>query len=195
MKVLPLTLTGQVAVLSPLDLDHSEGLFAISQDEAIWRWMLTKQPETEQEMDAIVRSALKAQSEGHQVPFVVLLRSTGEVVGTTRYMTIRPGDNSLEIGTTWYSAEHRRTALNTECKFMLLEHAFENLGAVRVELKTDERNEPSRNAILRIGAQFEGILRNYQTRYDGYVRNTAMYSITKQDWPRVKDRLLGFLGR
>ncbi|MBX3120303.1 MAG: GNAT family N-acetyltransferase [Fimbriimonadaceae bacterium] len=195
MKPLPVTLKGQTAILAPLDLDHTDALFEIAQDEAIWRWMLVKQPETVGEMESIVRTALKAQAEGHQVPFVVQLRDTGKVVGATRYMSIRHAERGLEIGWTWYAKDHRRTALNTECKLMLLQHAFEELGAVRVELKTDERNQPSRTAILRIGAQFEGILRNYQTRHDGFVRNTAMFAITNQDWPSVKERLLGFLER
>ncbi len=195
MKPVPVTLTGEHAVLAPLDMSHAPDLFALGEDEAVWRWMLVKQPECLQEAEAYLESALKAQAAGDQVPFVVIERATGKVAGTTRYLTIRPEHGSLEIGWTWYGAPFRRTPVNTECKLMLLQHAFEDLGAVRVELKTDERNEPSRNAILRIGAQFEGILRNYQTRFDGYVRNTAMYSITSQEWPEVKNRLNGFLGR
>lgn len=195
MKPVPTTLSGQLVVLAPLDLDHAEDLFRIAQDEAIWRWLIVKQPETEEEMEGVIRTALKAQAEGHQVPFVVQLRENGEVVGSTRYMNIRHADKGLEIGWTWYANHVRRTGVNTECKLLLLQHAFEELGAERVELKTDERNVPSRTAILRIGAQFEGILRKYQIRHDGYVRNTAIYAITQDDWPSVKARLLEFLGR
>jgi RimJ/RimL family protein N-acetyltransferase len=123
------------------------------------------------------------------VPFVIIHLASGHVAGTTRYLDIRRGDRALEIGHTWLAGEFQRTAVNTEAKYLLLRHAFEGLGAVRVQLKTDERNERSRRAIERLGARFEGILRNYQTRWDRFVRNTAMYALTDADWPGIKARL------
>jgi RimJ/RimL family protein N-acetyltransferase len=111
-------------------------------------------------------------------------------VGSTRFLDLRRPHRTLEIGWTWLTSAAQRTAVNTEAKYLMLCHAFDELCAVRVQLKTDERNEKSRNAIARLGAVFEGVLRNYQTRlHDGYVRNTAMFSITDREWPAVKTRL------
>jgi len=130
------------------------------------------------------------------VAFAIVRRSDGVAVGSTRYLEIRRLHRTLEIGWTWLARDAQRTAINTEAKFLLLSHAFEVHGAVRVQLKTDERNEQSRAAITRLGAVFEGILRNYQTRaHDGYVRNTAMFSITAAEWPAVKAGLMARLVR
>ena len=139
------------------------------------------------EVEAWIAAALQAQAAGTEVPFTLVRQSDGAVVGTTRYLDIRRPHRTLEIGWTWLAPEAQRTAINTEAKFLLLTQAFDVHGAMRVQLKTDERNERSRAAITRLGAVFEGILRNYQTRaHDGYVRNTAMYSITAAEWPAVK---------
>jgi len=146
--------------------------------------------ESVNEVGRWIDEALRAEATGTEVAFAIMRRVDGIVVGSTRYLDIRRPHRSLEIGWTWLAREAQRTAVNTEAKLMLLTHAFESHGAVRVQLKTDERNEQSRTAICRLGAAFEGILRNYQTRaHDGYVRNTAMYSITRDEWPAVKVRL------
>lgn len=140
--------------------------------------------------------ALRTQTTGTEVAFAIVRRSDGVAVGATRYLDIRRPHRSLEIGWTWLAREAQRTPINTEAKLLLLTHAFEVHGAVRVQLKTDERNEQSRAAISRLGAIFEGILRNFQTRpHDGYVRNTAMYSLTPTEWPAVRDRLSAMLVR
>ena len=151
---------------------------------------------SEGEVQAWIAEALKAQATGTEVAFAIVRRSDGVAVGSTRYLDIRHPHLSLEIGWTWLAREAQRTAINTEAKLLQLTHAFESHGAVRVQLKTDERNEQSRAAISRLGAVFEGILRNYQTRpHDAYVRNTAMYSITATEWPAIKARLKARLAR
>ena len=128
--------------------------------------------------------------QGRELPFAVLQEPDGRVVGTTRYLDIRPEHRGLEIGWTFYSTDVWRTRVNTECKFLLLEYAFTTLGMQRVQLKTNALNERSRTAILRIGATFEGILRKHAIRaYDGSIRDTAMYSITDDEWPAVRERL------
>ena len=143
-----------------------------------------------------IAEALRAQATGAEVAFAIVRRSDGVAVGSTRYLDIRRPHRALEIGWTWLAREAQRTAVNTEAKLLLLTHAFEVHGAVRVQLKTDERNAQSRAAISRLGAAFEGILRNYQTRpYDGYVRHTAMFSITAAEWPTAKAGLVAKLTR
>ena len=137
-----------------------------------------------------IEDALIARDTGAEVPYATVRLSDGVVVGSTRFLDIRRPHRTLEIGWTWLAPEAQRTPVNTEAKFLMLRHAFETLGAVRLQLKTDERNARSRAAITRLGAVFEGILRNYQTRlHDGYVRNTAMFSITSAEWPAVRTQL------
>ena len=143
-----------------------------------------------------IAEALRIQATETEVAFALVRQSDGVAVGSTRYLDIRRPHRALEIGWTWLALEAQRTPINTEAKLLLLTHAFEVYGAIRVQLKTDERNEKSRAAITRLGAVFEGILRNYQTRlHDGYVRNTAMHSITAAEWPAVKIRLKERLAR
>ena len=136
-----------------------------------------------------ISEALDQQAKGIHLPFAVIRKETGDVVGSTRFLDIRLFDGSVEIGWTWYAAEAQRTAVNTECKYLLMTHAFETWGCNRVQLKTDELNERSRRAIERIGGRFEGILRKYQRYWHGRVRNTAMYAILDEDWPGVKENL------
>ncbi len=186
----PVLLEGRHVRLEPLAPRHAAGLFAASQDSAIWQWMPIPMFSSVAVAQLWIDDALKVQASGVEVAFAIVRESDGMVVGSTRYLDIRRPHRALEIGWTWLATAAQRTPVNTEAKFLLLQHAFEVHGAVRVQLKTDERNEQSRRAILRLGAVFEGILRNYQTRvHDGYVRNTAMYSITATEWPAVKARL------
>ncbi|MGH6631190.1 MAG: GNAT family N-acetyltransferase, partial [Burkholderiales bacterium] len=138
---------------------------------------------------------LRAQSAGSDVAFATVRQSDGRVMGSTRFLEIRRPHRSLEIGWTWLAPEAQRTALNTEAKYLMLRHAFEALGAERVQLKTDARNARSRQAILRLGAVEEGTLRKYQTRFDGYVRDTVIFGITAAEWPAVKTRLKDRLAR
>lgn len=192
----PVFLEGKHVRLEPLSLVHAAGLFAASQDETIWRWLPVPMFPSVSAVEAWIAEALKEQSTGVSVPFATVRVSDGRAVGSTRYLDIRPPHRALEIGWTWIAPEAQRTAVNTEAKYLMLRHAFEEQGALRVQLKTDERNEKSRAAIGRLGAVFEGILRNYQTRaHDGYVRNTAMFSITEAEWPVVKAGLETKLAR
>lgn len=188
----PVTLDGEHARLAPLTLKHAPALFAESRDASIWTWMLGRQWEREEEAAAMVKGALAEQARGQRYPFVILT-PRGEVAGTTSYLEVRRQDRGLEIGHTWLGAAHQRTAINTQCKLLLLAHAFEALGAERVQLKTDARNARSRAAIERLGAHFEGLLRAYQLRFDGTWRDTAVYSITRADWPGVWEGLAGRL--
>jgi RimJ/RimL family protein N-acetyltransferase len=140
-----------------------------------------------------VRTALDGQKEGITLPFVIFDRETGQIVGTTRYADISPEHRSLEIGWTWYHPSVWRSRVNTECKYLLLRHGFETLGTVRIQLKTDLRNERSQKAITRLGAVREGVLRNHRIMKDGYVRHTVMFSIMDSEWPDVKQRLEQFI--
>ena len=189
----PITLEGQYARLEPLDPKHAAGLFAIGQDERIWRYLL--RPKLESVADALgfIEEALRVAATGSQLPFAIIDKKSNRVAGSTRYLDIRRTDRAIEIGSTWLGREFQRTAINGECKYLLLRHAFEELGAVRVTLKTDGRNEQSQRAIERLGAVREGVLRKHMVMWDGHVRDTVYYSILDNEWPEVKKRQEGFL--
>jgi RimJ/RimL family protein N-acetyltransferase len=195
MNPAPITLEGQYARLEPLDAKHAEGLFAIGQDEKIWRYLLRPKLESVPDALGFVQEALRVAATGSQLPFAVIDQKNNRVAGSTRYLDIRPNDRAIEIGSTWLGSEFQRTAINSECKYLLLRHAFEELGAVRVTLKTDGRNEQSQRAIERLGAVRDGVLRKHMVMWDGYVRDTVYYSILDSEWPQVKDRLQGLLNR
>jgi RimJ/RimL family protein N-acetyltransferase len=185
----PVLLAGRHVRLEPLARGHLPGLLEAARDPAIFQYFLTPPLGTEVEMTKWVDQILKGQAAGTDVGWVTVRCSDGRIVGATTFLDIRRHNRGLEIGNTWLAPEAQRTALNTEAKYLQLRHAFEDLGAWRVQLKTDERNARSRAAIERIGAKFEGILRKYQVRHDGFVRNTAMFAIVVEDWPAVKARL------
>ena len=191
----PIVLAGRTVRLEPLQHRHAAGIFAASRDPEIWRWMLVEQFKTEAGAGQWIEAAIKAQSAGAEVAWATTRASDGRVVGSTRFLDIRRPNRGLEIGWTWIDPQFQRTAVNTEAKLLMLRHAFEELGAVRVQLKTDERNARSRAAITRLGATFEGILRKYQARFDGYVRNTAMFSLTAEEWPAARAKLEAMLAR
>ena len=178
--------------LVPMRADHATALFEVSRSPEIWEHMSAPQPGDVAAVERFIADALAAQDAGTQVPFVI--KVGGRVGGTTRYMEIRRADFRVEIGWTWLAREHWRTAVNTTCKYLLLRHAFETLGAMRVELKTDVRNKRSRAAIQRIGAKPEGILRSYQRIHTGRQRDTAMFSVIAPEWPEVKGALEARLG-
>jgi RimJ/RimL family protein N-acetyltransferase len=194
MNIQPITLTGSLIHLEPLTLADVADLTVAGQDEKIWRYMPYGLIRTEQQMTGFVGEVLERQSRGTEIPFAVIYRETGRAIGSTRYMAIERQHRGLEIGGTWYAAAHQRTGVNTECKYLLLRHAFENLGCLRVQLKTDLRNERSQKAIERIGAVREGVLRKNMIMPDGHVRSTVMYSIVDEEWPRVKALLEQFMG-
>jgi N-acetyltransferase len=188
MIVEPVTLEGRHARLEPLTKAHLAGLAEVGLDEELWRWIPTG-VRTREEMAAYIETALSEQERGVSLPFAILEKATGRAIGSTRYGNIDRTHHRVEIGWTWVAREWQRTAINTEAKYLLLKHAFESLGCMRVELKTDSLNEKSRAAILRIGAKEEGIFRNHMITASGRIRNTVYYSVIDSEWPAVKARL------
>jgi RimJ/RimL family protein N-acetyltransferase len=189
MDIHPITLTGKVVRLEPLSEAHVPGLAIAGKDESIWEHMLYGRVTNEEKMRLWVLDLLARQARRTDLPFAVIHLETGHAVGATRFMDIHPHDRGLEIGGTWYAVAYQRTAVNTECKYLLLRHAFEMYGCIRVQFKTDLRNERSQKAIERIGAVKEGVLRNHMLRPDGTVRHSVFYSIIDSEWPRVKTLL------
>jgi N-acetyltransferase len=188
MVVTPVTMEGQHVRLEPLSKAHLTGLAAVGLDEELWRWIPIP-VRTPEEMGAYVETALQEQERGVSLPFAILEKATGRVIGSSRYGNIDRTHHRVEIGWTWVAREWQRTVMNTEAKYLLLRHAFETLGCMRVELKTDSLNEKSRAAILRIGAKEEGIFRNHMITSSGRIRHSAYYSIIDSEWPSVKARL------
>lgn len=189
MDIRPVTLTGQVVRLEMLSEAHVPDLAAVGLDERIWRYMLYGNIDTEEKMRAFVRDMLARRARGTDLPFAVIYLASGRAIGCTRYLEIRPQHHGIEIGGTWYSPGYQGTAVNTECKYLLLRHAFETLGCVRVQIKTDVRNVHSRHAIERLGMVKEGVFRNHIITPDGTVRDSVYYSIIDAEWPAVKARL------
>ena len=189
MEVAPITLEGAHVRLDPLSMAHRDVLFAAAADGELWTSTVTFIPASPKAAGAYIEEALSGQAQGRQLPFIIIRKTSGRVVGTTRYRAIEPAHRRLEIGSTWLSASAQRTAVNTEAKLLLLRHAFEVLGCVRVEFITDVLNEQSRQAILRLGAKPEGILRSHMIMSDGRHRDSACYSIVKPEWLEVKARL------
>lgn len=194
MEIEPVTLTGRNVRLEPLSEAHVPDLTIAGRNRSIWRYMLYGNIETEEQMRAWVLEILQRQAMGTDLPFAVIHLESGRAIGATRYLEIHSEHRGLEIGGTWYGVEYHRTATNTECKYLLLRHAFEILGVIRVQLKTDLRNERSQRAIERIGAVREGILRNHMITPDGTIRDSVFYSILDREWPLVKQRLEAMLG-
>lgn len=188
-----ITLSGHVVRLEPLTEGHVPDLAAVGLDPDIWRYMLYGDIDSEAKMLGFVRDLLARQARGTDLPFAVIYQPTNRAIGCTRYLDIRPHDRGVEIGGTWYGAAFRRTAVNTESKYLLLRHAFETWGCIRVQFKTDLRNERSQRAIERLGAVKEGILRNHMITPDGTIRDSVYYSIIDREWPAVKARLEGWL--
>lgn len=182
----PIQLAGHFVRLEPLSEAHVPGLAAIGIDEDIWRHMPYGDIRQEEDVRRWVHALLALADQGTDIPFAVVDLGSGRVAGATRYMEIRPAHRAVEIGGTWYGADFRRTAVNTECKYLLLRHAFEVMGCIRVQFKTDLRNERSQRAIERIGAVQEGILRNHMILPDGTVRHSVYYSVLESEWPAVK---------
>lgn len=193
--VTPVTLTGKYVRLEPMTETHVPALAQIGAGQKFWDFMVYGKMETEDDMRGWVLDILSRAEKGTDVPFVAVHLASGRVAGATRYMNISPRDRGLEIGGTWYGLDFQRTPVNTECKYLLMRHAFEMLGCVRVQLKTDLRNERSQKAIERIGAVKEGVLRNHMILPDGYVRHSVFYSILDTEWADVKKNLEGMMER
>ena len=192
--IVPCTLEGIHVQLRPLSLEHVEGLCAVGLDPELWRW-IPNQVRDRDDMRRYVETALDEQRRGVSLPFATTLKQGGQVIGSTRYGNVSLDNHRVEIGWTWIGRAWQRSAVNTEAKYLMLRHAFETLGCKRVELKTDVLNERSRNAILRIGAKQEGILRRHILTDTGRMRDTVYFSILDDEWPAVKQRLEARLAR
>lgn len=190
----PCTLQSPLVRLDPMTADHVAGLEAAAADGELWNIRVTSVP-APGEAAAYVATALKGHEDGHMLPFVVTDVASGRVIGTTRYHDIVPAVERLEIGYTWYGKSWQRTHVNTSCKLLLMQHAFETLGAKLVGWRTDNYNFASQRAIERLGAKKDGVLRHHGPRRDGTVRDTVMYSLLAGEWPEVKAHLQYQLAR
>ncbi len=189
MEVKPVVLEGKHVRLEPMTEEHVPGLAQVGVGQAFWDFMLYGNIATVEDMHNWVLDILSRAKKGTDLPFVVIHLVSGRIAGATRYLNIVPKDRGLEIGGTWYGLEFQRTPVNTECKYLLLRHAFETLGYIRVQLKTDSRNVRSQKAIERLGAVKEGVLRNHMILPDGRYRDSVFYSIIDTEWPAVRKRL------
>ncbi|ACA87641.1 GNAT family N-acetyltransferase [Shewanella woodyi] len=187
----PITLESKDIQLRPLTREDVAGFQLAGNHEKLWQWVVPNPCKSLEMTAAWIEKALVEQELGNQVPFVIIDKQSQKVIGSTRYCSIRRDDRNIEIGHTFITPEFQRSHVNTQAKYLLLQHGFEVLDAIRVEIKTHAKNEQSRSAILRIGAEFEGILRNSRILPGGSYRNTAIYSIIEQDWPQVKSVLQG----
>jgi RimJ/RimL family protein N-acetyltransferase len=190
----PVTLERAPVRLVPLGLEHEDGLKRAAADGELWNLRITSVPEPENTR-AYIETALRGRAEGHRFPFAVLDSASGEVIGCSSYHDIVPAVERLEIGWTWYAASRQRSAVNTTAKLLLMQHAFETLGAQLVGWRTDNFNFASQRAIERLGARKDGVLRHHALRRDGTVRDTVMYSLAAGEWPEVKAQLLWQLTR
>ena len=190
----PVTLERAPVRLVPLALEHEDGLKRAAADGQLWNLRFTSVPEPENTL-AYIETALRGRAEGHRLAFAVLDAGSGEVIGCTSFHDIVPAVERLEIGWTWYAARVQRSAVNTTAKLLLMQHAFETLGAKLVGWRTDNYNFASQRAIERLGARRDGVLRHHALRRDGTVRDTVMYSLTAGEWPEVKAHLLWQLTR
>jgi len=191
----PPLLEGELVRLEPISSGHEEGLWEASRDPRTWRWLSVEHPQTRDELRAYLDAALANAADGTELPLVTVHREDGRVLGSTRYLALRPEHRSLEIGWTWLHPAAWGTGVNVEAKLLMLEHAFERLGCLRVELKTDAGNERSRGAMAALPAQFEGVHRKHMLVRGGVRRDSAWYSVLDEEWPAVRANLLRRLGR
>jgi N-acetyltransferase len=187
MIAAPVTLEGRNVWLEPLAMDHAAHLVSLAEPE-IFRFFAGPVPGAQslESLEAYVRDRIEPNT---SIPLAIVWRETEQAVGTTSFLDIRPDDRGLEIGSTWIGRPFQGTAVNPESKYLMLRHAFEDLEAIRVQLKCDLRNKQSQRAIEKLGAKREGVLRRQKVLEDGYIRDTVMYSITDEDWPAVRDVL------
>ena len=192
--VLPLTLEGSVVRLEPIRREHAELFWQVANSdlEDIFRW-IPYSMNTPEDFRMLIEKAFGEQERGESVVFATVERSSGQTIGSTRFMNIDRANRRVEIGSTWIAPAWQRTAVNTEAKNLMLRHAFEVWKCLRVELKTDALNQKSRNAILRIGAKEEGTLRRHLITWSGRVRDTVYFSVLDSEWPKVKARLETYL--
>lgn len=193
MKIEPVIITGRIVQLVPLSYDHLADLTEAGKDEGIWTFMRYGIVNSREKMRSMIDSLLTYQANGTDLPYTVLHLPSGKAIGMTRYLNIEPDNRGLEIGGTWYAPAFQRSGVNTECKYLLLRHAFEDLDCIRVQFKTDLRNLRSQKAIERIGAVREGVLRNHVILPDGVIRSSVFYSVLSEEWPQVKAHLEAFM--
>ncbi len=187
------TLQGRHVRLEPLGEQHVSGLAEIGKRQDFWKYMLYGDMKTETDFRHFVTDLLTREQKGTDLPFAAIHLASGRIAGSTRYLNIMPNDHGLEVGGTWYGLDFQRTAVNTECKYLLLTHAFEVLKCIRVQIKTDSLNLRSQAAIERIGAVKEGVLRNHMILQDGRIRHSVFYSILDTEWNDVKKKLEAML--
>ena len=190
----PVTLQGRIVTVEPLRIEHHDGLVDAIRDGELWKLWYTKVP-TPDTMRADIERRLGLREKGGMLPFAVIDNATRRIVGATSYMNIDAENRRVEIGGTWYARSVQRTGLNTECKRLLLAHAFETLDCIAVEFRTHAFNHQSRRAIKRLGAKLDGVLRSHQIASNGTLRDTYVYSIIASEWPTVKAHLIWQTGR
>ncbi len=181
-------LKGQLVTLLPFQKTYREELLQAASDGDLWNLWFTSVP-SEKTIDQYIETALTEKTEGKSLPFIVVDQKTKKILGSTRFCNVITAHRRLEIGYTWYAKSVQRTGVNTECKYLLLGHAFETLGCIAVEFRTNWHNQASRNAIARLGARQDGVLRNHQIDQNGILRDTVVFSITREEWPAVKKSL------
>lgn len=194
MNVHPVTLKGNYVRLEPLSYSHHTDLCQVGLDEELWKVTMTL-IRTPEEMKKYIDTAIREQAEGKSLPFAIIDTASSKAIGSTRFGNIDLAHRRVEIGWTWIARRWQRTGANTETKLLLLTHAFEKLGCIRVEFKTDSINNQSRNALLRIGAKEEGVLRNHMIAPGGRIRHSVYYSIVDSEWKDVKRELERKLAR
>lgn len=187
-------LTGTHVDLIPLQVSHTDALFVASQHEEIWTHM-TVRLDSKQDVEQYIQKAMEHKQMGIEFPFVIIEKETMQIIGSTRYLDISYPHQRLEIGGTWLARSHWRSKANTECKYMLLSHAFDKMSMQRVQIKTDQANLRSQQAIERIGATKEGLFRNHMVRLDGTRRHSVIYSIIEEEWPQVRQHMEQLLNR
>ncbi len=190
----PLVLETELALLRPLQVEDGPALVTAASDGRLWELWYTQVPDANS-VASYVADALQEQQLGRALPFAIIERASGQVVGTTRYCHADAANRRLEIGYTWYASRCQRTALNTQCKLALLQHAFETLGCIAVEFRTHWHNQQSRAAIARLGAKQDGVLRSHRLEPDGARRDTVVFSILDSEWPSVRKSLRHRLAR
>ena len=189
LTIEPTTLEGRYIILRPPSIDDRDGLSIAAIDGEIWNNRFSQFPNLN-EIEKYIQEMLDLSSKGSILPFVTIHKASNTIVGTTRYLNIDYENHRLEIGHTWIAKSWRKTYVNTEAKFLMLQYAFEKLGCIAVEIRTDVLNTVSRQAIQRLGAKQDGILRNHKIMRDGRIRDTVCYSIIKPEWKQVKENLI-----
>ena len=194
MDIQPVTLEGERVRLEPMRADHLDALTEAGAFDVLWKWTGNKAT-TREDMKDYMDTALKEAAAGVSLPFVTIDKKSGRIIGSTRFGNIDRANRRVEIGWTWITPEFQRTYVNSEAKYLMLRQAFEVWKCMRVELKTDVLNDKSRNAMLRMGAKEEGVLRKHSVTYSGRIRDTIYYSVLDDEWPAVREGLLRALNR